>query len=289
MKRFILILFLFPILAFGQRDWSNVEIPSTEVAPGIYRLFVDNRVAVVVSVGADGILMIDAAYQQTAEKLLEEVKKISEQPLKYLINTHIHGDHTGGNIIIGKNVDIIAHQHVKDYLSTERTQGDRIIPPLPDFAVPNLIVADEMKLDFNSDQLHIKHLPGGHTSGDIIIFFPKSKVLVMGDLLFADNFPYVDTGNGGNPFKYLENVLWATQNFPEDVVIIGGHGPVYTMQQYRAYHETIQKTIEVVRDQKAKGLTPEQMKEQRILKEWESMGKFFITEDRWIDTLYPFL
>lgn len=289
MKRLLLILSLFPMLTFGQRDWSIVEIPSTEVAPGIYRLFVDNRVAVVISVGTDGIMMIDAAYQQTAEKLLDEVKKISEQPLKYLVNTHIHGDHTGGNTIIGKDVDIIAHQHVKDYLSTERTQGDKVIPPLPEHAVPNIIVNEKMGLGFNNENVQILPLVGGHTGGDIIVHFPNAKVLVVGDLLFADNFPYVDTGNGGNPFKYLENVLWITQNFSEDVTVIGGHGPIYNMQQYREYHQTLQKTIDTVREHKQNGLTLEQMKEQRILKEWESMGKFFITEDRWIDTLYPFL
>lgn len=289
MKRILLILSLFPILTFGQRDWSNVEIPSTEIAPGIYRLFVDNRVAVVISVGNDGIMMIDAAYEQTAEKLLAEVKKISEQPLKYLVNTHIHGDHTGGNTIIGKGVDIIAHQHVKDYLSTERKQGEKVIPPLPEYAVPKIIVNEKMELGFNEEKVQIIPLIGGHTGGDIIIHFPNAKVLVVGDLLFADNFPYVDTGNGGNPFKYLENVLWITQNFADDVTVIGGHGPVYNMQQYREYHQTLQKTIDTVREHKQNGLTPEQMKEQRILKEWESMGKFFITEDRWIDTLYPFL
>jgi glyoxylase-like metal-dependent hydrolase (beta-lactamase superfamily II) len=113
--------------------------------------------------------------------------------------------------------------------------------------------------------------------------------LVVGDLLFANYFPYVDVENGGNPFKYLENIDWITQNYPNDITVIGGHGPVYSMQQYANYHETLQKTIETVRNFKQKGLTPEQMKEQQILKEWEMMGKFFITEDRWIDTLYPFL
>ena len=289
MKKILIALILLPAIALSQNDTVKVNISTEEVAPGIYRLFVENRVAVTVSVGPDGVLMVDAAYEKTANRLLEEVKNLSQLPLKYLVNTHIHGDHTGGNSIIGKNVDIIAHKHVKDYLGNERKQGEKVIPPLPEYAVPNIIVEEKMNLKFNNEFVEIIPLPGGHTAGDILVYFPNSKVLVVGDLLFANYFPYVDVENGGNPFKYLENIDWITQNYPNDITVIGGHGPVYSMQQYANYHETLQKTIETVRNFKQKGLTPEQMKEQQILKEWEMMGKFFITEDRWIDTLYPFL
>lgn len=289
MKKILIALVLLPAIALSQNDTVKVSISTNEVAPGIYRLFVENRVAVTVSVGEDGVLMVDAAYEKTANRLLEEVKNLSQLPLKYLVNTHIHGDHTGGNTTIGKNIDIIAHQHVKDFLGNERIQGEKVIPPLPEYAVPNIIVKEKMNLKFNNENVEIMPLPGGHTAGDILVYFPKSKVLVVGDLLFANYFPYVDVVNGGNPFKYLENIEWITQNYPNDITVIGGHGPVYTMQQYADYHKTLQKTIETIRSFKQKGLTPEQMKEQQILKEWELMGKFFITEDRWIDTLYPFL
>lgn len=281
--------FMLPFAVFSQTDSIKVSITSTEVAPNIFRLFVENRVAVTVMVGSDGAFMIDAAYENTANKLLEEVGKLTELPVKYLVNTHIHGDHTGGNPIIGKDVDVIAHQQVRNYLSTEHKKGENIIPPMPDYAVPNIIIDKKEIVDFNNEKIEIFPLTGGHTGGDIIVFFPKSKVLVVGDLLFADYFPYVDTGNGGNPFKYLENIEWISQNFSDDVTVIGGHGPVYTLQQYKEYQQTLQKTIDTVRENKQNGLTAEQMKEQRILKEWETMGKFFITEDRWIDTLYPFL
>ncbi len=284
-----MMVFMLPFAVFSQTDSIKVSITSTEVAPNIFRLFVENRVAVTVMVGSDGAFMIDAAYEHTANKILEEVENLSDKPLKYLLNTHLHGDHTGGNPIIGKGLQIIAHQQVRDYLSNEQKRGDKVIPPMPEHALPNIIVSSRQTIEFNNEQIEIIPLTGGHTGGDIIVFFPKSKVLVVGDLLFANYFPYVDTGNGGNPFKYIENIEWITQNFSDDVTVIGGHGPVYTLQQYKAYQQTLQKTIDTVRESKQNELTAEQMKEQRILKEWEAMGNFFITEDRWIDTLYPFL
>ena len=280
---------LIPSFSFAQRDWSSATIGTTRIADGIYRLFVDNRVAVVAHVGNDGVLLIDAAYEQTVPQLKESVAALSDLPVRYLVNTHIHGDHTGGNQGMGEGVDIIAHHQVRAFLGNERRQGDRIIPAFPEYALPNISFSDELHMVFNGEPLKMKHLPAGHTNSDIVIYFPQSKVLVAGDLLFADNFPYVDTSNGGDPKGFMKNIEWIINNYPADVTIIGGHGPVYTMQQYADYHQTLLRTIEVVRAARERGMSAGQMKENRILKEWEEMGRFFITEDRWIDTLFPYL
>lgn len=285
----VLWIMMAPGILHAQRDWSSATVQTTEVATGIYRLFVDNRVAVVAFSGPDGIMLIDAAYEQTVPQLKLALAEITDLPLRYLVNTHIHGDHTGGNPGLGQGVDIIAHPDVKTYLSTERRQGDRTIPPMPAHAHPNITFTDELAVDFNGQTVHLKHLPEGHTSGDIVVHFPDSEVLVVGDLLFADNFPFVDTSNGGHPMGYLNNVKWLIDQYPHQTIIIGGHGPVYTMSDYRSYYETLLQTVDVVRAAKESGMSASQMKENRILQQWESMGRFFITEDRWIDTLYPYL
>ena len=108
-------------------------------------------------------------------------------------------------------------------------------------------------------------------------------------MLFANYFPYVDTGNGGNPLKYIENAEWIIKNFPPNITLIGGHGPVYSIEQYKNWINTLKETMEVAKSHKQKGMTLEEMKETRILKQWESYGSFFITEDRWLDTIYPFI
>lgn len=289
MKKLIVFLFLLPAMVYAQRDWAAMKVTTTEVAPGVYRLFVGEGVATVLFAGADGIMLIDAAYDQTAPQLKAAIAAITPMPLKYLVNTHHHGDHTGGNFAMGKDATIIAHHFVKDFVSVERRAGERVTPALPADARPDISFSDELKFDLNGQTLQMKHLPKGHTGGDIIIYFPESKVLVLGDLLFADNFPFVDVNNGGDPHGFLKNLQWIIENYPADITLIGGHGPIYTMAQLREYHKNLTQTLEVVRKAKQEGMTAAQMKENRILKNWESWGRFFITEDRWIDTLFPVL
>jgi cyclase len=288
-KNLTISLVLIAFMGFAQQEVKKTPITVNELSVGIHRLFVNNAVAVVAFTGEDGLLLIDAGYERTANDLADALKDITPQPIKYIVNTHIHGDHTGGNLVLGKNADIIAHQNVKNYLEKEQKQGERTIPAFPAFAQPNITFSDRMNLDFNGENIQLVHLEGGHTSGDIIAFFPKSKVLVVGDLLFANYFPYVDVGNGGNPIKFLENIDTIVKNFPKDAIVVGGHGPVYTINDYQIYRNTLQKTIDVLKMHKVKGLTAEQMKEQKVLSEWESYGSWFITQDRWIDTIYPFI
>jgi glyoxylase-like metal-dependent hydrolase (beta-lactamase superfamily II) len=288
MKKLIVIFLLFPLFSIAQTE-TPVEIGVTELAPGIHRLMVRNAVSVVVAHGQDGTLVIDAGYQQTTDRLMEEIQKLSDTPIRYLINTHLHGDHTGGNQVIGKNVPVIAHKSVREYLSKEQRRGENVTPAFPEFARPEILVENDLNLVMNGETISITHLPGGHTEGDLLVYFPDSKVLVVGDLLFAGFFPYVDTSNGGNPFKYLENVSYIIDNYPSDVVINGGHGPVFNMDELKQWHTTLSETFMLVKEAKASGMSLESMKEHRILQRYEAMGGFFITEDRWLETLYPFL
>jgi cyclase len=289
MKKIAFLCMLLPLVAVAQRDWSAMTIETTGLAPGIHRLFVGGSVSVIAFTGDEGVLLIDVAYEQTAPQLKAAVKELSDKPLRYIVNTHIHGDHTGGNMALGEGVDIIAHHAVKTFLGTERTQGERVIPAFPVYARPNITFSYELDLEFNGQTLQMLHLPEGHTNSDIIIYFPESNVLVLGDLLFADNFPFVDVSNGGHPFGFIENLGWIIANYPDDAVISGGHGPVYTMDQLAEWRQTLIETVEVIDEAKRRGLTAEEMKTGRILEPWADMGRFFITEDRWIDTLFPFL
>ncbi len=289
MKKILILMALIPSITLAQRDWSNVEIDLTELAPGLHRLFVANAAAVVTFHGDDGTLVIDAAYEQSADALKDKIAGLTDQPVKYLINTHLHADHTGGNKVIGKEADIIAHPSVKKFLSQEQRRGEIMIPAFPDYALPNILVDDNMELEFNKERIQITHLPGGHTEGDLIIYFPEANVVVLGDLLFAGFFPFVDTNNGGHPVQFMENVEKIINHFPANAIFVGGHGPVFNHSDLMNWHNELAKTFAVVREAKNRRLSVEEMKNQRILEKWEEMGSFFITEDRWIETLYPFL
>ncbi|WP_367328943.1 MBL fold metallo-hydrolase, partial [Lentimicrobium sp.] len=274
---------------FAQSETVKTEVIATELAPGIYRLFVDNRVSVALQTGPDGLLLIDAAYDRTAAEVKEALRELSDKEIRFLINTHLHGDHTGGNAVLGKGAHIIAHPTVKEYLSKDQVRGETTFPAPPVHARPDITIKGTMTLDFNNETIEITHLPGGHTGGDLLVYFPAAGVLVVGDLLFAGYFPYVDVSNGGNPLTYLKNVDWILNNFPDNTIFSGGHGPVFSKTEYKNWLDNLTETLEVLQKARSQGMDAEQMKSAGLLNKWASFGSFFITEDRWIDTLYPFL
>lgn len=278
-----------PIFGFSQRDYTKMQINHSELAPGVHRLFVGDVVSVVAFNGQEGLMLFDAAYEQTSSQMRDTINRLFNKPVRYLVNTHLHADHTGGNIEFGKEADIISHHSVKTWLTSDRKQGDRVPGPMPEHAIPNITFEGTLDLEFNGQLVQMRHLAGGHTAGDVIVFLPESNVLVLGDLLFADNFPYIDTGQGGNPFTFMSHLHWVVKNFADDVILVGGHGPVYTMAQLRKYISNLEETIELVTSAKKNGKSADQMKEEKILNKWESYGNFFITQDRWIDTVYPFV
>ncbi len=289
MKFLHIFFFLFPVMLFSQRDFSAMQVEHSELAPGIHRLFIGNSVAVVAYAGDDGLMLIDAGYEQTTRQLRDTLASITGQPLRYLVNTHLHGDHTGGNADLGKNVDIIAHHSVKAWLASDRKQGDRIPGPMPAHAIPNFTFEGTLQMDFNGQTIEFYHLPGGHTAGDIIIFFPTSNVLVMGDLLFAGFFPFVDISQGGHPMVFIEHLHQIINQFQSEPLLIGGHGPVFSMAQLKTYVGTLEQTMLVVADAKKSGMNADDIKAAELLAEWDDYGSFFITADRWIDTVYPFV
>jgi cyclase len=273
----------------AQRDWSAMKVETMELAPDIYRLFVGNSVAVVAFSGPDGLLVVDAAYEQTSPQLLESLGLISDKPIRFLVNTHLHADHTGGNLALGKDAMIIAHHSVKDWLASDRRRGDDAPGPFPVNAQPALTFEGDMHLYFNEADVYLHHMPAGHTRGDIILYFDQAKVLVVGDLLFAGYFPFVDVSQGGNPMGLINNLHWILQTYPEDLTVVGGHGPAMSMQQLRDYLTQLEASVAAIATAKASGQGIDELKANRILAEWESFGTFFITEDRWIDIVYPFV
>lgn len=264
-------------VAVSQRDFSKVEFETIHVAGPVYMLDSGAGGNIAVSAGDDGILMIDDQYAPLADKIRASIRKISDGEMKFLLNTHHHGDHTGGNVEFGSEATIVAHANVRQRL----LDGSQ-----PKTALPVITYQDAVTLYFNGDTIELNHLPKGHTDADSLVLFKDSNVVHMGDLFFAGRFPYVDLGSGGTVQGYIANVAKAIERLPADVKIIPGHGPLSTLADLKTFHSAMQQTSAYVREQMESGKSLADIQKAGLPSEWKSWGSGFITEERWIEAIY---
>ncbi len=274
--------------AIAQQDLSSVTIKTHHVAGNIYML--EGRGGNIgVSAGPDGLLMIDDQFAPLSDKIQTALDKLDKGKLKFLLNTHWHGDHTGGNEAFGKQASIIAHTNVRARLVTKQTLFGREVGPSPKQALPVITFDDSLSVHFNDEKIKAVHLPHGHTDGDSVIFFPKSNVVHMGDLMFAGMFPFVDIDHGGNVLGVARNVETIIKMLPKDIKIIPGHGPISTLDDLKAYHAMLLGTVDVVRKQVDAGKSLEDIKAAGLPATWDKWAGGFIKTDGWLEAIYKSL
>jgi cyclase len=286
MRRLYLTLFLVlaSTAAFAQRDFSAVEIKATKVAGSVYMLTGAGG-NIGVSAGEDGIVVIDDQYAPLAPKIEAALKAIEDKPVRFIINTHYHGDHTGGNEHFGKSAPIVAHENVRKRLASGTTARGNSTPPAPAGALPIVTFNDTLTIHLNGEDVKAVHMPHGHTDGDSVIWFTKSNVVHMGDDYFNGTFPFVDTDNGGSVKGLIANIEKVLSSVPDDVKIIPGHGGVSDKAGLRKYLDVLKATFAAVENGVKSGKTVDQLKSEKVLAEWDSWGQGFIKTDMWIDTL----
>lgn len=293
MKRFSLFaLSLIVCLPFfsaqAQNDMSKVEIKATQVAGNIYMLEGAGG-NIGVSVGSDGILIVDDEFAPLAEKIRAALKKLGEGKLKYILNTHYHGDHTGGNKVFGTEGTIVAHDNVRKRLSGEMKAAGNNNPPEPPEALPVITFDNSLSVFFNGEEIRVIHVPHGHTDGDSVIYFTKANVVHMGDQFFNGGFPFVDLNSGGTVEGYEHNIETVLGRIPANVKIIPGHGPLGTVDDLKKFHDMLVATIGIVRDKIKAGKTLDQIKAEGFPKQWDSWGTGFVKTPFWIETIYKSL
>lgn len=264
--------------ASGQPDFSKVEVKATKVAGSVW-MITGAGGNIGVSVGDDGIVLIDDQYAPLAPKIEAALAGISAKPVRFVLNTHFHGDHTGGNEHFGKSAPIVAHENVGRRLAADD-------PPAAKGALPVLTFNDSVTIHLNGEDVRAVHMPHGHTDGDAVIWFTSSNVVHMGDTYFSGMFPYVDTDSGGSVEGLIRNMGAVLAALPPDVTIIPGHGSPTGVQGLRDYLEMLQGTRWAVQRAFAAGKSAEEMKAGKVLAEWEPWGSGFIKTDVFIDTLY---
>jgi cyclase len=278
-------------LLYGQdQDFSKVQIKVSKVAGNVY-LLEGAGGNIGASVGEDGIVVVDDQYAPLADRIQAALKGITDKPVRFVINTHYHGDHTGGNEFFQKQAPIIAHDNVRKRLEEGSSAGNGGSvhlehKPQPKGALPIITFDHDVTVHLNGEDIRALHFPAGHTDGDSVIYFPKSNVVHMGDDFVTYGFPFIDIDSGGSIDGMISGVENAIAQLPADVKIIPGHGPVSNLDDVRAYVRMLKETRATVQAGLDKKMTLEQMKEKKVLDPWKKYSGEFISEDAFLETLY---
>ncbi len=274
-------------------DFSKVQIKVTKVSGNIYMLEGEGG-NIAASVGEDGIVIVDDQYAPLADKIQTALKNlgITDKPVRFVINTHYHGDHTGGNAPFSSaGSTVIAQDNVRKLLVTGGVAGTggsvkMDVPPAPKEALPVITFEHDVTVHLNGEDIRALHFPAGHTDGDAIIFFPKNNVVHMGDDFVRYGFPFIDVESGGSVQGMIAAMEKVSAELPVDVKVIPGHGAVSNLDDVHAFVKMLKDTSAAVQNAIDKHQTLEQMKQEKILDPWKKWSGEFIDSDKFIETLY---
>lgn len=278
-----------PALAAAQekQDFSKVRVKATKVAGQVYVLEDTNKEFsggnIGVSVGADGIVLVDDKFAKLAPQIEAALRSISDKPIRFLINTHFHGDHTDGNSVFGPKTTIIAHDNTRKRMAAG---GGKDNPPAPASALPIITFADTLSVHLNGEDIRAVHFPSAHTDTDVVIFFPASNVVHLGDEFFNGMFPFIDSDGGGSVKGLIANLTKLLPELPAGAKLIPGHGPVATTKELRAFLAMLEQTTAFVEAGIKAGKTLEQLKQDKSLARYDSWAKGFFKTPEFIEMLY---
>jgi glyoxylase-like metal-dependent hydrolase (beta-lactamase superfamily II) len=276
-------------VAAAQRDFSKVEIKTTKVAEGIYMLEGAGG-NIGVHAGTDGVLVIDDQFAPLTDKIKAAIAAISDKPVRFLVNTHWHGDHTGGNENFAKaGVAIVAHDNVRRRLSAEQYNAvfDRRTPQAPEAALPVVTFSDTVSFHLGGEEITCFHVPLAHTDGDIIIWFRKANVIHMGDCLFNGRYPVIDVSAGGSAEGMAAAADRVLAAMGPETKLIPGHGGLATRKDLEAFRDMLRASRGRVNDLVKAGKTLDDIQKAKPLADLDATwGKGSITPDIYLKELY---
>ena len=283
-----------PLSARAQdQDFSKVQIKVTKVSGNIYMLEgAGGNIAA--SVGEDGIVIVDDEFAPLAEKIAAALKNIgvTDKSVRFVINTHYHGDHTGGNANFAKDGStLIAQDNVRKRLESggEAGNGGSVKmqnKPAEKAALPIITFEHDVTVHLNGEDIRALHFPAGHTDGDAIIYFPKNNVVHMGDDFVRYGFPFIDVAAGGSVQGMIAACEKSIAQLPADVKVIPGHGALSNADDVRAYVKILKETSAAVEAALKAHKSLDQMKKEKILAPWSKFSGDFVNEDVFTETLY---
>lgn len=270
--------------------FANIEIKAESVADGVAVLFGAGG-NIGVSYGPDGTVLIDDQFAPLTPKIQAAIADLGAEPVQYLINTHWHGDHTGGNENFGKaGVLILAHDHVRDRMLGVQKSGRGNDPASPAEALPTVTYHDGIKLHLNGDEVRVQHMKHGHTDGDSIIYWKKANVVHMGDLFFHRvTLPFIDLESGGNARGVLAAAEKVLAMVDDETKIIPGHGPMANKADLIAYRDMMKTVIAAVAKAQDEGQSLEQVQAMKPAAQWDVNPDAFIKGDAFVEAVYKSL
>jgi cyclase len=272
------LLLLLPGAAAAQPpDFEKVEIRVEKVAGSVY-LLTGLGGNIGLSIGADGVVVVDDQFAPLVPRIREAIRGLTQQPVRFVLNTHWHFDHTGGNAPFAAEATILAHENARRRMrdgDPKQVAGRAIEPAAPE-ALPVITFDHSLSLHLNGEEVRALHYPKGHTDGDVVVFFPQSKVVHMGDLFITLGFPFVDVASGGSLLGLIEDLDAVLAVLPDDVKVIPGHGTLSTKAELRKFTEMLRDCVERVRSARREGRTLAQMQQENVLGAYDALGQGFV-------------
>lgn len=273
------------------KDEPKVTYKSTEVGPGIYMLageggFTGGNLGLLV--GDDGVVLIDDSMPPFLDIMNEAIKSLTDKPVDFLINTHVHGDHIGNNEAMGDaGTHIVAHDNLRQHLVTKGIQGQNGMQPAPKAALPVLTFSDTMSFHFNDQPAKAIHVPKAHTDGDAVIHFSDANVIHAGDTFFNGLFPYIDIDSGGSVDGYINAQMTMISMSNDDTKIIPGHGPLSNKKELQAAVDMLIDAKAIIAEHVKSGKNLEQILEANPLQKYHDDWNWgFITTERMTTQLF---
>jgi glyoxylase-like metal-dependent hydrolase (beta-lactamase superfamily II) len=280
---------LFAAAAYAQDDMSKVEIQTEKLSDHVY-MMTGSGGNLGVSVGDDGVFLIDSQFAALTPKIQAAIAKLSTKPVRFMLNTHWHFDHTGGNENLGKaGAVIVAQENVRKRLSSEgfiaffgmKTKAE---PPI---ALPIVTFTRDASFHLNGEDIRAMHAPHAHTDGDTVVQFSKSDVVHMGDTFFNGLYPFIDTSSGGSVAGVLAAADRALKTVGDKTKIIPGHGPLGTKADLKAYRDMLAAVSGRIAGQIKQGKKLEEVVASKPTAQFDAKwGKGFLAPDKFVEMLY---
>ena len=267
------------------QDFSNVEIRAEKVRDNIYVLFGAGG-NIGMSVGEDGVFLIDDQFAPLTDKIKRAIAKISDEPIRFVVNTHFHFDHSGGNENLGKEgAVIVAHKNVRKRMAKDQfvKAFNARTPAQPNIALPVVTFTEGVSLHLNGDEAVISHVEHAHTDSDSLIYFKNANVIHMGDTFTNGPYPFIDVDNGGSIDGVIKAAKAGLALSNDKTRIIPGHGQMATKADLEAHLNRIQVTRDIIANLKKSGMSLDDVVKAKPLEKYESTWGKANPNERWTD------